>query len=67
VGVGDRQFDSNNKCVVDGDENLLILHPDILVTGTTVGESYFCMRKSILNNKAKVCTTPAPFCLVFPM
>jgi hypothetical protein len=42
---------------VDGDENLLILHPDILVTGTTVGESYFCMRKSILNNKAKVCTT----------
>ena len=35
-------------------DNCIIIHPDILITGTTLAESHSCMRKSTLNHKFKV-------------
>lgn len=39
------------------EQNLVIVHPDVLVTGTTLGDSFYCIRKSVLNRKAKVSDT----------
>lgn len=39
---------------IDNKHNKLIIHPDSLITGTAVGESFTCVRKSVLNQHAKV-------------
>ncbi len=49
--IGD--FDDQNHCRI-GQSNAIILHPDVLVTSTVIGESYQCMRKSVLGYKHKV-------------
>lgn len=43
-----KQFRISNK------ENFIIVHPDSLINGTAVGDSYKCVRLSVLNQKAKV-------------
>lgn len=35
------QFDDKGKCDVDHDKNLLIVHPDILVSGTRVRTAFY--------------------------
>ncbi|KAF9669729.1 hypothetical protein SADUNF_Sadunf14G0137400 [Salix dunnii] len=47
------EFDDQGKCDVDSDSNLLIVHPDILVSGTRVAGSFICPRRTVLDERLK--------------
>ncbi|XP_021612067.1 DNA replication ATP-dependent helicase/nuclease JHS1 isoform X4 [Manihot esculenta] len=47
------EFDDQGNCEVDHDNNLLIVHPDILVSGTRVAASFSCARRSVLDERLK--------------
>ncbi|XP_024544852.1 DNA replication ATP-dependent helicase/nuclease DNA2 isoform X1 [Selaginella moellendorffii] len=49
--IGD--FGADNKCIVDHKANLLVLHPDVLVSGSRVGSSFSCSRRAVLNERLK--------------
>ena len=49
--VGD--FDGYGQCTVDNTQNLLILHPDHLISATVVGDSFTCTRKAVLGDRVK--------------
>ena len=49
--VGD--FDRYGQCIVDNTQNLLILHPDHLISATVVGDSFTCTRKAVLGDRVK--------------
>ena len=49
--VGD--FDCYGQCIIDNTQNLLILHPDHLISATVVGTSFTCIRKSVLEDRVK--------------
>ena len=49
--VGD--FDRYGRCVVDNSQNLLVLHPDHLISSTVVGDSFTCTRKAVLQDRVK--------------
>ncbi|XP_057995142.1 DNA replication ATP-dependent helicase/nuclease JHS1-like isoform X2 [Hevea brasiliensis] len=49
------EFDDQGKCKVDHDHNLLIVHPDILLSGTRVAASFSCPRRSVLDERLKCC------------
>ena len=49
--IGD--FDRFGQCVVDNTQNLLILHPDYLISSTVVGDSFTCTRKAVLEARVK--------------
>jgi len=47
-------FDSvSNLCIIDNQNNFIILHPDILVSSTLASESFGCIRKSVLDDRIK--------------
>ena len=41
------------SCVVDDRSGLVVLHPDNLLSGTSIVSSLFCMRKAVLNERFK--------------
>ncbi|XP_071792468.1 DNA replication ATP-dependent helicase/nuclease DNA2-like [Asterias amurensis] len=47
------KFDSSGMCTVDQQKNFLVVHPDLLLTGTNVSRSIRCMRRSLLSDKFK--------------
>lgn len=47
------EFDEQGKCDVGRENNLLIVHPDILVSGTRVAASFSCPRRSVLDERLK--------------
>ncbi|KAL0429394.1 UNVERIFIED_CONTAM: DNA replication ATP-dependent helicase/nuclease JHS1 [Sesamum radiatum] len=47
------EFDDWGKCDVNRDQNFLIVHPDILVSGTRVSASFSCPRRTILDERLK--------------
>ncbi|GAO46682.1 hypothetical protein G7K_0906-t1 [Saitoella complicata NRRL Y-17804] len=47
------RFDECGECVVDNADNLIILHPDYLVSATVVADSFQCMRRAILQDRVK--------------
>lgn len=49
--IGD--FDRFGQCVVDNSQNLLILHPDHLISSTVIGDSFTCTRKAVLEARVK--------------
>ena len=49
--IGD--FDRLGQCVVDNTQNLLILHPDQLISSTAIGDSFTCTRKAVLEARVK--------------
>ena len=46
-------FDHHGKCVVDDNVNLLILHPDHLISSTVVADSFGCTRRAVLQDRVK--------------
>ncbi|CAG5133176.1 unnamed protein product [Candidula unifasciata] len=44
---------NNNLCIIDDKHGLVIVNPDLLLSGTLVVSSTFCARKSVLNEKFK--------------
>lgn len=49
--IGD--FDQAGQCVVDEVQNLLILHPDHLISATVVADSFSCTRRAVLQDRVK--------------
>lgn len=47
-------FDKMGQCVVDDADNMLILHPDHLLSATVVADSFQCMRRAVLQDRVKV-------------
>ncbi|KAL6573187.1 hypothetical protein OROMI_012803 [Orobanche minor] len=45
------EFDALGKCDVNREKNFLIVHPDILVSGTRVSASFSCPRPTILDER----------------
>ena len=48
-----RQSQNSAGCIIDNDNNFLVLNPDYLVSGTVVADSFFCLRKTLLSEKFK--------------
>ncbi|KAG2574315.1 DNA replication ATP-dependent helicase/nuclease JHS1-like isoform X2 [Panicum virgatum] len=58
VGPGDTvnvigEFSDQGKCIVDHDNNLVIVHPELLISGTRVASSFHCPRRSVLDDRLK--------------
>lgn len=49
--IGD--FDQYGQCVVDDSKNLLIIHPDHLISATVVADSFSCTRRAVLQERVK--------------
>ncbi|KAL7120847.1 hypothetical protein ACP275_02G147300 [Erythranthe tilingii] len=47
------EFDDQGKCDVNREKNFLIVHPDILVSGTRVSASFSCPRRTVLDERLK--------------
>lgn len=60
--IGD--FDSNGRCIIDNNQNILILHPDQLISATVVADSFSCMRRAVLQDRVKA-TSEASAPLVY--
>ncbi|CAG8457573.1 4873_t:CDS:10 [Acaulospora colombiana] len=45
------KFDDDNKCIVDNSQGLVIVRPDVLISATSVADSFTCMRKGILSDR----------------
>lgn len=46
-------FDSAGQCIVDNARNMVILHPDFLVSCTVVADSFGCTRKAVMQDRVK--------------
>ncbi len=46
-------FDASGRCIVDDDQNILILHPDHLISSTVVADSFGCTRRAVLQDRIK--------------
>ncbi|GJN26596.1 hypothetical protein PR202_gb14540 [Eleusine coracana subsp. coracana] len=58
VGPGDTvsvigEFSDQGKCIVDHDSNLVVIHPELLISGTRVASSFHCPRRSVLDDRLK--------------
>lgn len=51
--VCDENGDSTRVAVVDNKSGLIVIRPDVLLTGTAVVGSMFCMRKAVLSERFK--------------
>lgn len=49
--VGD--FDVTGQCIVDNSRNMVILHPDHLISATVVADSIDCQRRAVLQDRVK--------------
>ncbi|GLT73724.1 hypothetical protein SLA2020_455620 [Shorea laevis] len=45
------EFDDQGKCDIDHEKNFLIIHPDILISGTRVAASFNCPRRTVLDER----------------
>lgn len=46
-------FEPSGRCIIDNNHNILILHPDQLVSSTVVADSFTCMRRAVLQDRVK--------------
>ncbi|KAF3761458.1 Dna2-domain-containing protein, partial [Cryphonectria parasitica EP155] len=60
--IGD--FESSGRCIIDNSRNILILHPDQLISATVVADSFSCMRRAVLQDRVKA-TSEASAPLVY--
>ncbi|KAJ1546652.1 Tripartite DNA replication factor [Cladochytrium tenue] len=54
--VGD--FEPSDSCTINNDKNFLIIFPDILIPATTIATSFDCMRRSVLQHRARSASEP---------
>lgn len=47
-------------CLIDDTQNMLILHPDHLMSALAVADSFSCMRKAVLQDRIKVTSESTP-------
>ena len=58
------EFSARGQCIIDDEQNLLILHPDQLISATVVADSFGCMRRAVLQDRVKA-TSDASAPLVY--
>ncbi|KAK6834387.1 hypothetical protein PG987_009081 [Apiospora arundinis] len=58
------EFTPSGRCIIDNDHNILILHPDQLISATVVADSFTCMRRAVLQDRVKA-TSEASAPLVY--
>jgi len=51
-------FDRCGQCIIDDADNMIILHPDHLISATAVATSFDCTRRAALQDRVKA-TSPA--------
>lgn len=56
--IGD--FSARGQCIVDDARNLVILHPDQLISATVVADSFGCMRRAVLQDRVKATSEASP-------
>ncbi|KAL2266131.1 hypothetical protein VTJ83DRAFT_5483 [Remersonia thermophila] len=54
------EFEPCGRCVIDNSRNILILHPDQLVSSTVVADSFTCMRRAVLQDRVKAASEATP-------
>ncbi|KIX94368.1 uncharacterized protein Z520_09754 [Fonsecaea multimorphosa CBS 102226] len=47
------KFDRTGQCIVNDADNMVIIHPDHLISSTVVGDSFTCMRRAVLQDRVK--------------
>ncbi|KZL84995.1 dna replication atp-dependent helicase dna2 [Colletotrichum incanum] len=57
-------FSPSGQCIIDDSHNILILHPDQLISATVVADSFSCMRRAVLQDRVKA-TSEATAPLVY--
>lgn len=53
-------FSPQGRCIIDDDHNLIILHPDQLISSTVVADSFGCMRRAVLQDRVKATSEASP-------
>jgi DNA replication ATP-dependent helicase/nuclease Dna2 len=53
-------FNAQGTCIIDNDANMLILHPDHLVSATVVADSFGCVRRAVLQDRVKATSHANP-------
>ncbi|KAL2755936.1 hypothetical protein ACRALDRAFT_2136431 [Sodiomyces alcalophilus JCM 7366] len=53
-------FSADGRCIIDDDHNILILHPDQLISATVVADSFTCMRRAVLQDRVKATSEASP-------
>jgi DNA replication ATP-dependent helicase Dna2 len=46
-------FERGGRCIIDDVHNILILHPDHLISSTAVADSFGCTRRAVLQDRVK--------------
>ena len=46
--------DTKSDWIVDDLNGILVINPDLLISGTSIVSTLFCMRKAVLNERFKV-------------
>ncbi|KAF2667684.1 Dna2-domain-containing protein [Microthyrium microscopicum] len=54
------RFDSNKRCIINNAENILVIHPDHLVSATVVADSFGCVRRAVLQDRVKATGAASP-------
>lgn len=54
------RFDSRGRCIIDDNHNLIILHPDHLISSTVVADSFGCTRRAVLQDRIKATSESTP-------
>lgn len=52
------EFDVQGRCVVDDSQNMMILHPDHLISATVIGDAITCLRRAVLQDRVKATSPP---------
>jgi DNA replication ATP-dependent helicase Dna2 len=50
----------NGRCIIDDENNMLILHPDHLISSTVVADSFGCSRRAVLQDRVKATSESTP-------
>ncbi len=58
------RFERDGRCIVDDHRNMIILHPDHLLSSTVVADSFGCIRRAVLQDRVKA-ASPATAPLVY--
>lgn len=53
-------FNSNGSCTIDNSQNMLILHPDQLISSTVLADSFSCLRRAVLQDRVKATGEASP-------
>ncbi|KAK0673029.1 putative DNA replication ATP-dependent helicase [Cercophora samala] len=56
--IGD--FEPSRRCIVDNNHNIIILHPDQLISSTVIADSFTCMRRAVLQDRVKATSEATP-------